>query len=138
VLTATCVAGAPLNRWAQGWRFVPGALLRQLSRLRAFLYVARLECRSLLGHMRTLVAREYRGIDDGPMGKVLPDGRWIDDERTKARIAGIQALLSRHSWASMVDKEIFLEGFQTAEQFARRTSGIDLGREESRRSVPCP
>jgi hypothetical protein len=57
----------------------------------------------------------------GPLLQRLPDGRLIQNARTSARSSGMQELESAHPWASSVDLEIFLRGFDAGELYALRT-----------------
>lgn len=111
------------------WRLLPVSMVRLARHWLRFWYALRQESRSLRGRIQILLAKKHWGVDLGPLGAYLPDGRLIENERTKARSLGTQELSSRYPWASTIDKEIYLEGFRAGELFARRTEGLDLGTE---------
>jgi hypothetical protein len=97
------------------WRVLPDGSVRLVMRWLRFWYALRYEGRSFFGHMRLLLATRQWGVDLGPLGAHLPDGRLIENEQTKAHTLGMQELSSLHPWASKIDKEIYLEGFQAGE-----------------------
>jgi len=109
------------------WRVLPDGSVRLAVRWLRFWYALRYESRSFLGHMRLLLATRQWGVDLGPLGAYLPDGRLIANEQTKAHSLGMQELSCRHPSASTIDKEIYLEDFLAGEQFAHRTECLDLG-----------
>jgi hypothetical protein len=80
------------------------------------LYAQLLEVHSLLGHMHTSCdTRMYRrGVDLGPLFETLPDEsvRWCKE--TLNRKSGTRRLQEVFPWASPVDLQIFLLGWNTA------------------------
>jgi hypothetical protein len=131
------VSDAHWHTKALVWRSLPNVMVRLVARCFRFWCALRLEGRSFLGHMQTLLAKKHWGVDFGSLGARLPDGRLIPNARTEARSLGTQELSLRYPWASTIDTEIYLEGFRAGEQFARRTAGLDLGI-EARASVAKP
>ena len=71
-----------------------------------------------MGRTQTLLARKHWGVDLGSVLERLPSGRLIQNERTDARSCGIRELVSAHPWASNIDLQIYLEGFDAGERFA--------------------
>ena len=123
------VLGAPWRRKALVWHLLPSVMVRLAERYWRFWCALRLEGRSFLGRMQTLLATKHWGVDLGSVGAYLPDGRLIENERTKARSLGMRELEYRYPWASTIDINLFLEGFREGERFAHRTKGLDLGTE---------
>jgi hypothetical protein len=82
------------------------------------LYTLRIGLRSFLGHIEELLAKRYGTVDLGPMLQQLPSGYLIPDMRTLTRNEGITALEKAHPWASNIEAEIFLEGFDWGERYA--------------------
>jgi len=86
-------------------------------------YALRHEGRSFVGHTRTLLAKKHWGVDYGPLYESLPDEHLILNKRTDACIRGTQDLAMDYPWASMVDRQIFLRGFDAGEQYALLSTG---------------
>lgn len=107
------------------WSVLPNALARLARRLFRFWYALLSEARSFLGHIRTRLARKHWGFDLGLEFQCLPDGHLVENEWTKARSSGMQALASAYPWASTTDLQIFLEGVHVGEQSALRILGFD-------------
>ena len=57
-----------------------------------------------------------------------PSGHLILNKRTKARVLSTQEIETDYPWASSVEAEIFLRGFDAGEQFAVRPA--DTGQQE--------
>jgi hypothetical protein len=110
------------NKWAWAWRPIPSFLIRHVSHLLRFVYAIRLEGRSFVCRTRTLLAIEHEGVDLGSVLERLPSGHLIQNERTSARSCGIRELVSAHPWASNIDLQIYLVGFDAGERFAHRNS----------------
>jgi len=96
-------------------------VIRRVEYLLRFWYALRLEGRSGLGHIQTLLSKKHWGVDLGSPFERLPDGRLIACVRTDARNQGMQKLESDYPWASTIDLEIFLKGFHAGEQYALGT-----------------
>jgi hypothetical protein len=75
--------------------------------------------RSFLGHMRIQSPKEGYLFSCGPALVRDQTGHYQPNARTHARGEGIRALLAKHPWADRPDFQIFLEGFDAGEQFAR-------------------
>lgn len=116
------------------WRWTPQPIFQGLSFLLKFWCVLRTEGRSFLGRIRTRLGRKQWGVDVGPVLQTSPDGLLVQNERTNARIASIQALSASHPWASSMDADLLLMGFDAGEKFALRTK--DTQRSEF--AVPMP
>lgn len=106
------------------WRVVPRVLVRSASRSLRFAYALQREGRSFLGRMQTLLAKKHWGVDLGPEFQLSHDGRLVENEWTKARSLGTQALVSAYPWASTIDLQMFLEGVRLGEQSALRILGF--------------
>lgn len=116
-------------------RCIPSALWILSSRVSRFVCALRWESRSFVGRMKTLSAKRWwRGVDLGPAWERLPGGRLIPDARTNARSYGIQVLALSRPWASSIDREMFLAGFDVGEQYALNT----LDRRECNNSCEHP
>lgn len=96
----------------------PVSLWRYATVLLRFLYALRLEGRSFVGSMKELLSKTHCGVDLGLALERLPCGCLVQNERTNARHQSIRALVSLRPWASTIDREIFLEGFDAGEQYA--------------------
>jgi hypothetical protein len=116
------IASVPAHTWAWVWNRIPAFLLRHATTLLRLLYALQSEGRSFLGHTRTLLAKKHWGADLGPVWEHLPSGHLTPNVRTNARDLGIQELVLRHPWASSIDREIFLEGFDVGELYALGTA----------------
>jgi hypothetical protein len=104
--------------WRKVWPSTP-------KRIRpAVLYLARLynalkiEGRTFRWRIRNRLDKKYWAADLGPHLRQLPDGGWIEDERTTFRNSCIQELENRCPVATDIDVEIFLWGFDAGERFA--------------------
>jgi hypothetical protein len=107
------------------WRVLPSVLVRLVRRFLRFWYAQRSEARSFHGHIQTRLARKHSAFDLGLESQCSPDGHLVGNDWTKARSAGIQALVSAHPWASTTDLQIFLEGVHTGERSALRILAFD-------------
>jgi hypothetical protein len=74
------------------------------------------EIRSLRARMKALQG-EMPCLEFGPMWQPIPNSHPKKCNRTLARIADTQALLSNRPWASLGDLEIFLAGWDMGERF---------------------
>jgi len=115
--------GVPVGRLESVWRYIPATLLRYVTTLIRFGYAIRSEIGSLVGRIRVLCTKKHWGVDLGPLWETLPDGRLIRNERTDSRSRGTQDLVSVYPWASSIDLQFFLEGFDVGEQFVLGTLG---------------
>src|ERR1700731_675866 len=88
-----------------------------------FVYALRWEGRSLFGRIQTLLSRKQWDVTAGPDTVCLLDGRVLKNKRTAARKHGIEELVSRYPWASTVDLQMFLDGFDLGEQYGRSSLG---------------
>jgi hypothetical protein len=87
-------------------------------------YALRLEGRSFAGRMRTLLSIKHWGVDLGPLWEAVPSERQFDlNRRTNARSQGTRNLIGDYPWASSVDLQIFLRGFDVGERYALRSTG---------------
>jgi hypothetical protein len=59
-------------------------------------------------------------VDIGPALRCSGGGRYLDDERTLTRSAGIEKLQAMYPWVDTVDLELFLRGFDAGEEWAFR------------------
>jgi hypothetical protein len=73
---------------------------------------------SFRGHTRGLLSRRWWGVDLGPFYELQPDGSLQENRRTKSRKLCIESIAASRPWASTVDLEILLEGFDWGERFA--------------------
>jgi hypothetical protein len=104
------------RRWV--WRTTPCFLHPRLWRLFLFLDALRLEVPAFLGRMRILLAEKFWSVELGHPLVELRNGRLVRSNRTAARSHGIRQLRSRYPWASLVEHESFLAGFDAGEAFA--------------------
>ena len=88
-----------------------------------FVYALRLATSSFLLCMRTLLSTKHWSVDLGPAFESLPSGCLILNGRTDARSDGIRELKSRYPGANTLLLEVFLEGFDTGEQYALHKQG---------------
>jgi hypothetical protein len=77
--------------------------------------------RSFRGHIAVLRAKKRMSVDAGPAFESASNGLCVWDKQTLGRIQGIQRLEAKHPWASIVDREIFLMGFDTGVECLRHT-----------------
>ena len=117
---------SPLRRRVSAWRLLPSFLLPPVTSLLRFVYALRLATRSAGGHISVLLSKKQWAVELGKGVQRLPNGCLTADERTIERSRCIQELSSRYPWASMVERMLFLEGFDKGEEFAHRT-----GKQES-------
>jgi len=98
------------------WLCIPRLLLPAVRCLLQIGYALLSEIGSLFGRIRIVLSKTE--VDYGPVYEPLPSGCLVQNKRTNARIDGTLALMKRHPRASMVDRLIFLEGFDEGERFA--------------------
>jgi len=81
----------------------------------------------ILSETRSLVPRilfrlkknlDSCGVDLGTSHQTHPSGHPVPSTRTRARIHDTQCMLSNHPWATLVDLEIFLEGWEKGARWA--------------------
>src|SRR5450755_2974447 len=84
-------------------------LAYSLSTLHRIGCVLQSEIRSLFGRIPISLSRT-QWVDFGKAFERLPNGSLSPNKRTADRIAGTRELMSRHPWASSVDRLIYLEG----------------------------
>ncbi len=108
-------------RMAWVWPLLPSVLLRRVSFLLRLLCALQSEGRSFLGHIKTQLGRRHWCVDLGPVYERLPNGCLSQHRRTEARSDGMRELESDHPWASTVDLQIYLEGFDKGERFVLDT-----------------
>lgn len=113
------------RRGDAGWSSPPNSQSRRGFPLPGFLHALRLAIRSFRGHMSVLLARKHWTVELGRGVQRLPNGCLTPNERTIYRSQCIQELATRYPWASMVERTLFLEGFDKGELFARRTDTGD-------------
>jgi len=95
--------------------FVIHRLRPHLLHWRQLIYAIRYEFGSLVGRIKFLLSKTYFGVDPGPYHSEGPDGHLFCNQRTQIRTADIIALKNRHPWASSMDGQIFLEGWEAGE-----------------------
>lgn len=66
------------------------------------------------------------GIDMGPWWEVRGDGTLQRSMRTHARIQDIKAAFENRQWGTILDRQLFLEGWDAGVRFARRNSYREL------------
>jgi hypothetical protein len=74
--------------------------------------------RSFLGHVGSQSARARVAVDLGPALRLLPNGQYQANARTRARAEGTKKLRAIHPWVDIPDLRIFLMGFDVGERFA--------------------
>ena len=77
------------------------------------------EARSFLGHI-SVRRKTYGFVPIGLPGEPHPSRCRPGDSRSLARTIGIREMLSSRVWASPVDLQIFLEGWDKGEMWASR------------------
>lgn len=84
------------------------------------LHAILVEYHSLLGRIQNLCRKQpWRShVDLGPAMKTLPNGHLAHDTRTLARIHGTQTMFSTTPWATLVDLEIYLAGWDKGAEWA--------------------
>jgi hypothetical protein len=120
---AACPENDQPHRLAAALHRLYALLLHRVPGPIRFWYALRLASGSFFGCTRILLSKKHWAVDFGPLLERLPCGCLVPDERTDARSAGTQEIESRYPWANIVELQMFLEGFDMGEQFARRTSG---------------
>jgi hypothetical protein len=136
-LAGALKAYAPAGRILRAWRSLQRPALRFYRRSIQRWCIARTLYRSLRGHIREQLAIE--GKPEVGLGSAyLEDtsGRLQPNMRTYVRILGIQSLNAKYPWASPVDLQIFLSGFDDGERLARDTSLISKW-EQTYQKSPC-
>ena len=106
------------------WKRARIWLRDRLSYLRWLACVLKLCLRNSAGHIEILLSRnEY---DYGLLAEEGHGGVLCWNRRTCARVAGIRELASLYPWASSIEEQIFLAGFDKGEQFALRLADTPL------------
>lgn len=107
---------------------------RQLKRLQRLLrlrllcswYIWRNAHNSCRGHIRKQSPRELPFVDYGPCLESDDSGWYQPNKRTNARKRYTQMLSAIHPWLDMVDRQMFLMGFDAGEQWSLCTMGNGL------------
>jgi hypothetical protein len=68
-----------------------------------------------LGHLRNHNAR----VEYGRPFQRLPDGSYRDEPRTLARISDTDKILAMYPWMDLVDRRIFLAGWDAGERYSQ-------------------
>lgn len=74
--------------------------------------------KSLIGHWKSRIEQ----VDIGPAFRRLPDGSYLPEPRTIARSKGIDSELAKYPWMDLIDRQIFLDGFDAGERYDQSTS----------------
>lgn len=106
------------------WKRAEILLCRWFSDLWQFAHVLRLSIRSLVGHIEILLSKNLYCY--GPVVEEDTKGHLFWNRRTCARVQSIQELRARFHWASSIEEEFFLLGFDKGEEFAHRLPDIPL------------
>lgn len=115
--------GARVHNWAWVWKVTPDPLWTTLEKILRFADALQTESRSLCGRIGRLLSKSD-AVVLGPEYVLLLDRSSVRNIRTAARKHGIEELARRNPWASTVDLQIFLEGFDLGEQYARDSLDI--------------
>jgi len=85
---------------------------------------------NLCVHIDALLSKQPYFVDYGLSYEPLRETnyRLIPRARTRARIDGTDNLLKTHRWATPLEEEIYLLGFDQGERFALDTLGKQVGR----------
>ena len=118
------LVGDRFRKSVSGWKIAHFALWQRLRGLLRFVYALRSEGHSFVGHMQTLLGKKHWGVDLGPLLERSNCGQLQRNGRTDARSYGTQALVSRYPWASSIDLQVFLDGFDMGERYALGTLDI--------------
>jgi hypothetical protein len=95
------------------------------------------EARSLVGRMKTRRERQHYLVTVGPAWVTDPTQRLVPCTRTRARTTDIQEMLSNRPWASLVDLEIFLEGWDRGEKWASQECNSESRNAQSDTTNHC-
>ncbi len=87
--------------------------------------------RIAIAHMRLLLSENEFFVDYGLSFERNEDGGRVRRKRTQARMNGTDSLLRKYPWASVIEEDIFLLGFDRGEEFAQSS----LGKSESQASA---
>ena len=82
------------------------------------------ESRSFCGRIG-VVRGGMRYVEVGRGWEMTPTGHLVSCTRTRARTSDIQQMLSSRPWASLVDLQIFLEGWDRGERWASQEHILD-------------
>jgi hypothetical protein len=108
------------------WKRAGIWLHRRLSYLHELVCVLKLSTRSFAGHIETLLSKNSYDYSYGLVVEEGPNGVLFWNRRTCARVQGIRELRVRFRWASRIEEQIFLSGFDKGEEFARHLAGTPL------------
>jgi hypothetical protein len=86
--------------------------------------------RSLRAHIRIQFSTETGWVNLGPAFRAQA-GRYLPNERTRARAVGTEKLLAMCPWADRADLHAYLMGFEAAEEFCRDQAGHFVDNPES-------
>ncbi len=131
-----CRRGDPARRTLSvAWRVAKYRAHRRVLRWAALAYKSYTACRIAYGYIRFARTGVLDHCRIGPAFRVLPDQSLVTHERTEARTSGIQTLRAKvGDWASPLDLQIFLMGFEAGEEFVLRMGSTNYS--ESFRSPP--
>lgn len=111
-----------ISVWVQ--HSLPASISRRIFSLCRLWYVLKTSVRSFLGHIETLRNTKQWGVDLGPVLECHDSGHLVENRRTIARNRGMQKLIALYPWASNVDVDIFLRGFDMGEEFGLHKSDM--------------
>lgn len=113
---------ARLGRDLAGWQRVRFGLRSLRCDLLIASYKWRSAFRSFVGHIQTLSPKGRPSLLIAIQSPLVPEGSW-EDSRQVARTVGIRKLEATCPWVDIVDRHMFLMGFDEAEEFYLRTMG---------------
>lgn|ERR1039458_708726 len=90
-----------------------GAMHGMQCRIRLLGCKLRSGVKSLIGRWQSHTGR----VDIGPAFRRLPDGSIQTEPRTNARSQGIDTELAKFPWLDLIDRQIFLDGFDAGERY---------------------
>jgi hypothetical protein len=108
------------------------SLARVGQRVRGWLYQRELaygilrESYSLIHRIRIVFQRNPYGVFGVPLGPTWKQSSTGHLERcteTQGRMMGMQSLFAKRPWASLVDLQLYLEGWDKGVEWARRSGG---------------
>jgi hypothetical protein len=110
--------------WLAVLRRIPRSWMKKFERWCIYLSVLH----SLREHIGILRATKHLRVDLGLALELSPDGGLVPCKLTYGRSQGIQTLTATYPWASLVDCQLFLLGFDTGAEWMRRNLGSELSR----------
>ena len=112
-----------LDTGMRGWPAISAFASDHMFAVRRQMQIYASSFRSFLGRIRIQSPKGPWILSCGPSLERDQTGQYRRNARTHARAEGIKALWAKHPWADRPDLQMFLDGFDAGERYARSVDG---------------